>query len=54
MKHAPDGWKEVKDGAVIIADEKIEFGEWLKQVQERWAGAWEVFWGKEVDIVDIL
>ncbi|GME59925.1 glyoxalase bleomycin resistance protein dioxygenase protein [Neofusicoccum parvum] len=54
VKHAPDGWKEVKDGAVIIADEKIEFGEWLKQVQERWAGAWEVFWGKEVDIVDIL
>ncbi|GME44923.1 glyoxalase bleomycin resistance protein dioxygenase protein [Neofusicoccum parvum] len=54
VNHAPDGWKEVKDGAVIIADENIEFGEWLKQVQERWAGAWEVFWGKEVDIVDIL
>ncbi|KAL1634037.1 hypothetical protein SLS56_002629 [Neofusicoccum ribis] len=54
VKHAPDGWKEVKDGAAIIANEKVEFGEWLKQVQERWTGAWEVFWGKEVDIVDIL
>ncbi|KAI9685512.1 MAG: hypothetical protein M1822_004370 [Bathelium mastoideum] len=54
VKHAPEGWRGVKDGVIRIGEEEIAFDQWLRQVQQRWKVAWADFWKAEDDIFDAL
>lgn len=54
MKNPADGWKGVKDGVIEIGGEKIEFSQWIKDVQHRWKAAWDDFWAKHEGVTDIM
>lgn len=54
VKHAPEGWKGVKDGVITVGEEKTEFDQWLKDVQERWKVSWTDFWKTEEGVVDAM
>ncbi|KAK0661719.1 hypothetical protein DIS24_g2303 [Lasiodiplodia hormozganensis] len=54
VKSPADGWKGIKDGVIEIGGEKIEFSQWIKDVQHRWKAAWDDFWAKHEGVTDIM
>ncbi|KKY22544.1 putative conserved hypothetical protein [Diplodia seriata] len=54
VKHPVEGWKGIKDGVIEIGEEKVEFAQWLKDVQDRWNAAWDEFWGRQEGVGDII
>ena len=45
IKGPVEGWKGIKDGVLIIGEEKLPFQEWLRALkEERWVKAWEDYW----------
>ncbi|KAF9639816.1 putative glyoxalase bleomycin resistance protein dioxygenase protein [Lasiodiplodia theobromae] len=54
VKSPPDDWKGIKDGVIEIGGEKIEFSQWIKDVQHRWKAAWDDFWAKHEGVTDIM
>ncbi|KAL1647975.1 hypothetical protein SLS58_002299 [Diplodia intermedia] len=54
VKHPVEGWKGIKGGVIEIGEEKVEFAQWLKDVQDRWNAAWDEFWGRQEDVGDIM
>ncbi|OJD28871.1 glyoxalase bleomycin resistance protein dioxygenase protein [Diplodia corticola] len=54
VKHPAEGWKGIKDGVIDLGEEKVEFTQWLKDVQDRWKAAWDDFWGSQEGVGDIM
>ncbi len=49
------GWKGIKDGVMTIGEEKIRFGDWLKELEEKkWSLAWEGFWTRDNALQDVI
>jgi hypothetical protein len=59
LKGPIQGWKGVKNGVIRIEGEdgkveEIKFIEWLKGLkEERWVNAWEKFWLRSADVMNV-